>query len=101
MWADADKPKIYEEVDGMIAQRSQGPNRRPSMGQDVLKGRASEIRQMNGFVLDNARKLGIAVPATEAIVAAMLAIDAGEVKPGRDNIDSVLARAGITVPPAP
>lgn len=100
-WADAETANVYREVDGMIAQRSQGPNRRPSMGQDVSKGRASEIRFMNGFVLDNARKLGIAVPATEAIVDVMLAVDAGELKPGRANVDAVIARAGITVPPSP
>jgi 2-dehydropantoate 2-reductase len=97
-WADADNPKVYAEVDGMIAGQSQAPNRRPSMGQDVIKGRASEILYMNGHVLDSARKLGVAVPATEAIVEAMLAVDAGTLKPGRDNVDAVLASAGISVP---
>jgi len=97
-WADADDPAIYEEVDGMIARQSQAPNRRPSMGQDVIKGRASEIGYMNGHVLDSARKLGIAVPATEAIVEAMLAVDAGTLTPGRENIDAVLGRAGIPLP---
>jgi 2-dehydropantoate 2-reductase len=97
-WADADNPEVYQEVDGMIARQSQAPNRRPSMGQDVIKGRASEILYMNGHVLDSARKLGIAVPATEAIVEAMLAVDAGTLKPARENVDAVLVRAGIPVP---
>lgn len=97
-WANADDPAIYEEVDGMIARQSQSPNRRPSMGQDVIKGRTSEIHYMNGHVLASARQLGIAVPATEAVVEAMLAVDAGALKPGRDKVDAVLARAGIAVP---
>ncbi len=97
-WADAGAPEVYEDVDGMIARQSQAPNRRPSMGQDVIKGRTSEIRYMNGHVLGKARELGIAVPATEAIVEAMLAVDAGELKPGRANIDAVLDKAGIVVP---
>jgi 2-dehydropantoate 2-reductase len=100
LWADAESPEVYQEVDGMIARQSQAPNRRPSMGQDVIKGRASEIRYMNGFVLDNARKLGIAVPATEAIVEAMLAVDAGELRPAPANIERVLALAGIAAPVA-
>jgi 2-dehydropantoate 2-reductase len=98
VWATADDPATYEEIDGMIARRSQGPNRRPSMAQDVIKGRASEIRCMNGFIVDKARELGIQTPANAAIVAAMLAVDAGELKPSRQTIDLVLARAGIAVP---
>jgi 2-dehydropantoate 2-reductase len=96
-WAEAGDPHVYEELDGMIARQSQAPNRRPSMGQDVIKGRTSEIRYMNGHVLANASKLGIAVPATEATVEAMLAVDAGELKPARANVDAVLRRAGIAV----
>jgi 2-dehydropantoate 2-reductase len=99
-WADAGRPEIYEELDGMLARRSQGPNNRPSMGQDVIKGRTSEITHINGYVLGKARELGIAVPATEAIVDAMLAVDAGTLKPGRANIDAVLGRAGIVAPEA-
>jgi hypothetical protein len=55
---------------------------------------------MNGYVLDRARELGIDAPAMAAIVEAMLAVDAGEVKPSRAVIDNVLARAGIAVPAA-
>ena len=89
-WADAVIPEVYKDLDGMIARRSQGPNRMSSMGQDVAKGRASEIRLVNGFVLGKARELGLEVPATEAIVHAMLAVDAGRIRPARSNIDRTL-----------
>jgi 2-dehydropantoate 2-reductase len=101
VWAMAGDRAIYDDVDGMIARRSQGPNRRPSMAQDVIKGRTSEIRCMNGFILEKAKALGIDAPANEAIVEAMLAVDAGEVVPSRDVVDHVLARAGIVVLPTP
>lgn len=96
-WVDAANPEIYEELDGMIARRSQGPNRMSSMGQDVAKGRASEIRFISGLVSDRGRELGLEVPATQAITDAMLAIDAGTLKPDRTNIDHILDRAGIKV----
>ena len=99
-WSEAGNPEIYEELDGMIARRSQGPNRKSSMGQDVAKGRASEIRFISGLVFNRARELGLDVPATAAIADAMLAVDAGTLKPARSNVDSILDRARIIVPAA-
>ena len=95
-WAEADKDEAsYAEFDGMIAQRSNGPTRKPSMGQDVAKGRQTEIRYMNGHVVAKARELGLDVPVTQSIVDAVLAVDAGTLTPDRENIDMVLSRAGF------
>jgi 2-dehydropantoate 2-reductase len=96
-WTGAGVSEVYKELDCMLARRSQGPNRMSSMGQDVVKGRASEIRFVSGFVLGKARELGLEVPATEAIVRAMLAVDAGSLRPARSNIDRTLEHAGIIV----
>ena len=100
-WADTSDPEKYAEVDGMIARRTQGPNRFPSMGQDILKGRISEIRMMNGHVQEKALEIKIETPVTDAIIEAMYAVDAGTMKPGRANVDWVLERAGVPVPSTP
>jgi 2-dehydropantoate 2-reductase len=97
-WADADTPETHAVLDGTIARRSQGANRMSSMGQDVAKGRLSEIRFINGHVLDRAVEIGLDVPATRAIVDAMRAVDAGRLKPVRGNITTVLENAGIPLP---
>jgi 2-dehydropantoate 2-reductase len=97
-WSNAEDKDVYSELDGMIARRSQGPNRHPSMAQDVIKGRVTEIRFMNGYVLQKAIEIGIDIPATKATINMILKIDSGEVKPSRDNIDIVLKEAGITPP---
>jgi 2-dehydropantoate 2-reductase len=94
MWADSDKGDVYEELDGVLAAKTKGANWRPSMGQDVFKGRPTEINQMNGYVVEKADELGIDVPVNRAIVEAIKAIDAGTLKPAKENIDAVLARAG-------
>ena len=93
-WADANAGDVFEELDGMLAERVGGGNQRPSMGQDVVKGRVTEIEQMNGEVARRAAEAGVDAPVNAAITEAVKAIDAGLLKPGRDNIDAVLRRAG-------
>lgn len=94
-WADSDRGDVYEELDGALAARAGGANWRPSMGQDVVKGRQTEINQMNGYVVERAAEAGVDVPVNRAIVEAVRAIDAGVLKPAKENIDAVLARAGF------
>ncbi len=60
----------------------------------MVKKRPSEINQLNGLVLERSAEAGVRVPVTASIVEAMLAVDAGELRPGVDNIDMVLSRAG-------
>lgn len=95
MWADSSKGDLYEELDGVLAQKAGGANWRPSMGQDVVKGRPTEINQMNGYVVERASEVGVDVPVNRSIVDAIRAVDAGTLKPGVENVDMVLARAGF------
>ncbi len=92
-WASADRGDVFEELDGMIASRP-GGNWRPSMAQDVVKGRPTEINEMNGHVLLRAADASVAVPVTEAAVDVMRGIDAGRVKPSPLNIERILVAAG-------
>jgi 2-dehydropantoate 2-reductase len=94
MWADSDRGDVYEELDGALAAKAGGANWRPSMGQDVVKGRQTEIEQMNGYVVEQAAEVNVPSPVNSAIVEAVRAIDAGVLKPGPANIDAVLTRAG-------
>nr|BFD42549.1 2-dehydropantoate 2-reductase [Pseudomonas sp. FFPRI_1] len=49
---------------------------KPSMLQDVLAGRATEIGSINGEVLARAREAGIAVPHTETLLGLLRLIEA-------------------------
>ncbi len=62
---------------------------RPSMAQDMVKGRKTEIDYLNGFVVLKAKNHGIAVPANEGIVTAIKRIEAGELKPGPEILSAV------------
>ena len=48
--------------------RATGANR-SSMGQDVDHGRPTEIRAINGFVVREAERLGIAAPVNRTLTA--------------------------------
>lgn len=48
--------------------RWSGESFRPSMLQDVEKGRPTEIDALNGYVVEKAHEVGVRVPVNEAIV---------------------------------
>ena len=54
---------------------------RPSLAQDVVKQRKTEIDQLNGYVVRKARELGIATPANEAIIDITRQVERGQYEP--------------------
>jgi 2-dehydropantoate 2-reductase len=63
-----------------------GPRARDCVLQDHLKGRYSEVDDINGRVVDEGQKLGIPAPANAAIVEITRRIRAGELKPDPTNL---------------
>ena len=53
---------------------------RPSMAQDMEKGRKTEIEFMNGLIVRKGKEVGIATPANERLVEAVLSVESGKVK---------------------
>ena len=93
-WAEASKGDVYEMLDGMLAANSSGANWLPSMAQDVVKGRPTEIYQMNGFVCRQGATVGVDTPVNAAITDVIRAIDAAEIAVGFENVERVLTTAG-------
>ncbi len=62
---------------------------RPSMGQDIAKGRRTEIEYLNGLVVEKGRQVGIPTPANEGIVAAVKRVESGETPQSPSNIDGI------------
>lgn len=93
-WASADRGDVYEELDAFLAARGGRVNWLASMAQDVKKGRHSETDQMNGFVCQQGREVGVPTPFNDAIVEAMHGIDDGSIKPGPENVDRIMRAVG-------
>ena len=54
---------------------------RPSMGQDMQKGRRTEIEFLNGFVVREGEKLGLACSANAVLTDLVKRVERGELKP--------------------
>jgi 2-dehydropantoate 2-reductase len=58
-----------------------GDIQRPSMAQDILKGRRTEIDAMNGFIARKGAEIGVPVEANARIAGIVTRIERGELKP--------------------
>ena len=95
-WAAADRRDVYESLDKQLTPTGTGGrNWRASMGQDVTKGRPTEIDYMNGHVVARGREVGVPTPVSAATVEMVREVDAGTRKPDPQNIGHVLKRAGV------
>jgi 2-dehydropantoate 2-reductase len=54
---------------------------RPSMAQDIQKGRRTEIGELNGFIVQKAGEAGCAAPTHERIVDIVHRVERGETAP--------------------
>ena len=94
-WADADRRDTWDALDRMLTPATAtGRNWRASMAQDVAKGRRTEIDEMNGHVVAEGRRLGIATPVSAAIADVVREIDAGARSQSPQNLELALRRTG-------
>ncbi|CAO3456301.1 hypothetical protein [Azospirillum argentinense] len=63
------------------------------MGQDVLRGRRTEIDHINGLVVAGAEATGTAAPGNRAVLDIVRAIERGRLTPAPDRL------AGVAVGP--
>jgi 2-dehydropantoate 2-reductase len=59
---------------------------RPSLAQDVTKGRRTEVDYLNGYVALKGREVGVSAPMNEAVVQLVKRVEAGAVPPAPANL---------------
>ncbi|PYO22046.1 MAG: hypothetical protein DMD85_12450 [Candidatus Rokuibacteriota bacterium] len=68
-YVDAAEGRGLEEVEADLGRDATSrAGGRPSMLQDVMRGRRTEIDHLNGFVVEEGRRLGVKTPFNEQIV---------------------------------
>lgn len=71
------------EIEDLLTARAhanpRGDIQRPSMAQDIAKGRRTEIDFMNGFIVDKGKMLGIPTPSHEKLVDLVKRLERGEI----------------------
>jgi 2-dehydropantoate 2-reductase len=80
-------PVIEEAILKMAPSHGGIRDSRPSMLQDILKARRSEIDYLNGLVVRKGKEKGIATPINQAVVDVMHLLDAGEMKVAPSNLE--------------
>ena len=86
---DAKARAHYDEHRIAEVKQSGGGEHRPSMGQDMMKGRRTEIEFLNGFIVGKAQGIGIATPANAALTDIVKRVEKGELKPDKSHLLSL------------
>jgi 2-dehydropantoate 2-reductase len=78
------------EIEGLMLAGAEGgtraPYQRPSMAQDMAKGRRTEIELMNGFIADEGARVGVPAPTNAMITRQVLRVERGELSPRPENV---------------
>lgn len=86
---DAKARAHYDEHRLAEVKKAGGGEHRPSMGQDMVKGRRTEIQQLNGFIVAKGKEMGVATPANAALTDIVTRVEKGELKPDKSHILSL------------
>src|ERR1700757_1324922 len=68
------------------ANRPGGGEHRPSTGQDMFKGRRTEIQFLNGFVVRKGDEVGIPTPTNKILTDIVTRVERGELRPDPKHI---------------
>ena len=68
-------------------QKRLGAPDRPSLLQDVMKKRKTEVTYLNGLVIQKGKEVGVSTPMNQAILDLTLKIENGEAAPDPSNLD--------------
>jgi 2-dehydropantoate 2-reductase len=78
--------QVWDEHRLEEARKPGGGAHRPSMGQDMVKGRRTEIEFLNGFIVDKSKEVGIPTPANAALTDIVKRVEKGELQPDKRHI---------------
>jgi 2-dehydropantoate 2-reductase len=90
--SEGDKDALEEVEALMLALRnSQGRSeaQRPSMGQDMQKGRRTEIDFINGLIVDRGKALGLKTSTHEQLIAAVKQVELGKAPPSPELLYAI------------
>lgn len=81
--------EVHEAIREMGAERVGASESRPSLLQDVDRGRRTEVAYLNGYVVARGRELGVATPVNEALARLVMDMDRGLLEQHPDHIDVI------------
>ncbi len=92
-WVDASKgdPAALEEIEGTMLAGTKRMTEagRPSTGQDIVKGRRTEIEYINGLVAAKGAEVGVPAPTHAALTEVVKRVERGEMDPSPENVANI------------
>ena len=94
-YVDAAEGRGLAELEAdMVAGAATAGEGRPSLLQDVMRGRRTEIEDLNGLVVAEGKRLGVPTPFNEAVVREVVRHGVGTLKPSPANLAPLAAMLG-------
>jgi len=91
-FVEAVKGRGIEDVErDMAAKAKELAGGRPSLLQDVMRGRRTEVQYLNGYVSEQGRKVGIPTPFNDKVVELITAVPPGTLKPDPSHLEPLVA----------
>jgi len=87
--SEGNQDALVEIENLMMSRAASNPRagiQRPSMAQDMRKGRRTEIQFMNGFIAEKGRFVGVAAPAHEKLTEIVTRVEQGEIPQSPANL---------------
>jgi len=82
------KVKLQESIRPLSEKRLGAPER-PSLLQDILKGRRTEVDFLNGLVVKKGKEVGIPTPMNQTILDLTKEIEEGKTQPRPENLERI------------
>jgi 2-dehydropantoate 2-reductase len=92
LWVRAcdNEPGAVQELDALILAGTSGAARsdlqRPSMAQDIAKGRRTEIDYMNGYIAEKGEAAGVSAPTHAALTRIVREVERGRLEARPENL---------------
>jgi 2-dehydropantoate 2-reductase len=91
-FVDAVKGRGIEDVERDMAEKAKElAGGRPSLLQDVMRGRRTEVQYLNGYVSEQGRKVGIPTPFNDKVVELITVVPPGTLKPDPKRLGPLVA----------
>jgi len=65
-------------------------NTMPSMAQDIVKGRRTEVDGLNGLIVEKGRQAGVSTPINAEILARVRRLERGEIEAGLHTVSDLI-----------
>jgi 2-dehydropantoate 2-reductase len=78
--------EIEAQISAGLRSNTRSELARPSMGQDMLKGRRTEIDYINGVIAEKGAEVGVPAPTHVKLIAAVKAVEHGRMPAAPENL---------------